>query len=74
MSESSFGVAGLGTVSGGCIHYWLIESPNGPTSRGVCKLCGTESDFRNSVQVSIWESEGPDFRQQPHRIIANSIL
>ena len=31
-----------------CCHYWLIESPDGPTSRGVCKYCGAEKDFPNS--------------------------
>jgi len=32
-----------------CCHYWLIDSPNGTTSRGVCKFCGEERDFFNSV-------------------------
>ena len=31
-----------------CRHYWLIESPNGPISRGACKFCGAEKDFHNS--------------------------
>jgi len=30
-----------------CRHHWLIESPNGPTSRGRCRRCGTERDFTN---------------------------
>jgi hypothetical protein len=30
-----------------CIHYWIVESPNGPTSRGVCKFCGEEKEFAN---------------------------
>jgi len=30
------------------IHYWLIESAHGPTSRGVCKYCGAVQEFRNS--------------------------
>ena len=33
-----------------CRHYWLIETPKGPISRGVCKLCGVEKDFYNSVR------------------------
>lgn len=47
-----------------CMHYWLIESPNGPTSVGTCKLCGIEREFRNSIQVSNWESEGNVQRHQ----------
>ncbi len=30
-----------------CCHYWVIESPSGPTSKGICKLCGCESEFIN---------------------------
>jgi len=32
-----------------CRHYWLIDSPNGATSQGICKFCGEEKDFYNSV-------------------------
>lgn len=31
-------------------HVWRIESPAGPTSRGVCKLCGWEKLFRNWIE------------------------
>lgn len=31
-----------------CCHYWIIDSPNGPISRGECKFCGTKRDFTNS--------------------------
>ncbi|MDD4859707.1 MAG: hypothetical protein PHR56_05830 [Dehalococcoidales bacterium] len=31
----------------GCCHYWLIESPNGSQSRGVCKFCNEEREFDN---------------------------
>lgn len=40
-----------------CRHYWIIESPNGPTSRGVCKLCGAEKEFQNSFPESFWERD-----------------
>lgn len=39
-------------------HHWLIESPNGPTSKGVCRLCGAEREFKNSIQITSWESDG----------------
>ena len=32
-----------------CRHYWIIESPDGSTSKGVCKFCGAESEFNNSL-------------------------
>ncbi len=31
-----------------CPHYWVIESANGPTSHGICKICGEKREFRNS--------------------------
>ena len=30
-----------------CTHYWIIETPDGPTSRGVCKYCGAVKEFKN---------------------------
>ena len=30
-----------------CRHHWIIETPSGPFSKGVCKLCGEEKDFEN---------------------------
>ena len=38
-----------------CAHQWLIEAPNGPTSRGVCRLCGEVGEFRNSTEGSDWD-------------------
>ncbi len=33
-----------------CCHYWVIELANGPTSKGICKLCGCEREFINFVE------------------------
>jgi hypothetical protein len=40
-----------------CRHHWLIESPHGATSVGVCKICGEEREFRNSASDSLWEGD-----------------
>lgn len=40
-----------------CRHYWLIESPHGPTSLGICKYCGAQKEFRNSAGDFLWEDE-----------------
>ena len=46
-------------VSGGPDHHWLIESPNGPTSVGVCRLCGHKrDDFSNSGPMMWEDSKG----------------
>ncbi len=36
-------------VKGECRHYWKIESAEGTVSRGVCKLCGAEQEFQNTL-------------------------
>lgn len=36
-----------------CIHYWIIETTDGPTSRGVCKYCGAEMADMPSGLASI---------------------
>ena len=40
-----------------CRHHWLIESPHGATSMGICKLCGAQKEFRNSAGDFLWEDE-----------------
>lgn len=37
-----------------CIHHWVIDSPEGPASRGKCKLCGAEDEFINYVSYPAW--------------------
>ena len=41
-----------------CRHYWIIEQPNGPTSNGKCKICGSVREFKNSIQGSGWDRDG----------------
>ena len=40
-----------------CQHHWVIDSPNGPVSVGVCKNCGKHGEFRNSIQSSGWDRD-----------------
>lgn len=35
-------------------HHWMIESPNGRTSPGVCIHCGETRDFINSSGRENW--------------------
>jgi len=46
-----------------CIHYYVLPSPNGRESIGVCKLCGMTKTHFNSMfeQGSKWKAwEGRD--------------
>ena len=38
----------------GCRHHWDIESPNGPKSRGICRHCGDEQEFSNTLPALGW--------------------
>ena len=39
-----------------CKHHWVIESPQGATSAGRCKVCGEIREFRNSAADTLWRS------------------
>ena len=43
------------TLSGMCPHHWVIDTPNGPTSVGTCKMCGEKQEFMNSLMSVGWE-------------------
>lgn len=55
LEMNSVGVAEQATAA--CRHHWRIASPNGATSRGVCKYCGAERDFPNSTNESVWDND-----------------
>jgi hypothetical protein len=40
-----------------CRHHWVIESPQGATSLGRCKLCHEVREFRNSAADTLWEGD-----------------
>ena len=41
-----------------CAHHWMIESPDGTTSTGVCNLCGTVREFVNSYESKEFNDTG----------------
>ncbi len=48
-------------------HHWIIESANGPTSRGVCKLCGAEKEFDN-LSPDRWVEDDISMYFEPPRL------
>jgi len=42
-----------------CAHHWIIETPNGPTSIGECRICRERKEFPNSLAHTGWEKEAP---------------
>ncbi len=54
----------------GCTHHWVIEPPNGAVSKGKCKLCGNDQEFRNSFEYSSWygtKSPNANAKKQPSK-------
>lgn len=47
------------TAVAACSHHWIIETPDGPTSPGVCSLCGQEREFTNH-----FDDPYGDFKQE----------
>jgi hypothetical protein len=52
-------------ANGECAHYWLIDAAEGPTSHGVCKLCGVKMEFRNSWIDSTYAGRDARIFQMP---------
>ena len=52
-----------------CNHQWMIDSPNGPQSRGECRLCGSGAvlpELHRGFQLGIQRYTRPaSWRQQP---------
>ena len=41
-----------------CTHHWVIETPSGPVSRGKCKLCNEDGEFKNYLDnTPYWEDD-----------------
>jgi len=68
VSEAVEGEAAAGVdPKPSCCHYWIIETANGPISRGQCQYCHEFRDFKNSVfdmgredqDASNKQSQGP---------------
>ncbi len=45
-----------------CTHYWVIDVPNGPISRGTCKVCGEVRYFNNSIEASPYRTSNANQR------------
>ena len=48
-----------------CRHHWLIQAADGPTSAGVCRICGETKDFKNYVETATWGDTRLINRQDP---------
>ena len=40
-----------------CRHWFIIQTPDGPTSEGTCKRCHQVRSFLNYVEASAYTSK-----------------
>ncbi len=40
-----------------CLHHWVIETADGPTSEGVCQKCAEVKTFANYAQQNSWSNQ-----------------
>lgn len=63
VSESKKGLPSLTpdvhtpTENSNCSHFWKIPTPDGPTSRGVCRCCGGIREFFNTFTEAIGQEK-----------------
>ena len=51
-----------------CRHHWVIESPRGPTSMGICRHCGLVKEFSNYMPFSSWDDDNSRFKKRSRRV------
>jgi hypothetical protein len=56
IGKSASAILGTGRRAARCSHHWIIEVAIGPLSKGVCKVCGAEKEFRNQLR---WDEVSP---------------
>ena len=50
-------------------HYWVVESAQGKTSRGQCRICGKAKNFYNSFPAQ--ESSRKGLPKHHHKIVVS---
>jgi len=53
------------TQCSGGAHHWLIRTPDGPISEGVCKWCNQHREFVNEVSRRFTSQNRPPQRPSP---------
>ncbi|MBF8268152.1 MAG: hypothetical protein HW388_1660 [Dehalococcoidia bacterium] len=62
-----------------CVHYWIIDIPTGPVSKGECRQCGEVREFRNYLEyVSGWDdvrsfNSSPGERDSLRQLVGSAV-
>lgn len=52
----------------GCVHWWMIEAPDGETSEGRCRRCGELKMFVTSGEYTVKEDRPRRWGDLPRRV------
>lgn len=50
-------------------HHWRIETPHGPVSRGVCRLCGATREYCNTPANEVSAKERQRLYREQNAVI-----
>jgi len=51
-----------------CIHYWIIDTPSGSMSKGICKFCLDEKKFTNTFEASVWSNQRKPAKKKDSKV------
>lgn len=57
-----------------CVHHWIIESPDGLTSTGVCKNCGAKKSFVNVIGIDTLKNPYRDAKGRRYTEMSTEML
>ena len=57
-----------------CRHHWLLEPAGGPTSKGVCRICGAQREFKNRLEGTEWNEDPPARPDPVHALVSSAGL
>ena len=56
-----------------CVHHYIVESPNGKFSEGVCKKCGKKKQFANYIEF-VYNSKKRRKRNKTDDLLENVVI
>ena len=54
---------------GECVHHWVCEEQNGPTSEAKCNKCGATQTLRNSADETAWSKSTTTIKGRIHLML-----
>ncbi|MDE2940606.1 MAG: hypothetical protein OXR67_17065 [Chloroflexota bacterium] len=66
IDEQAAGLRPTENIVDECSHHWVIQEGDGPTSVGMCRVCGALKEFKNYLEASFWGDKEPRSDSRPN--------